>query len=243
MIDLGRHLVLQHLLFAFFAIAAPAWDFYATRRLKKNPGSVRKIGYYKTVCAGLWIASFVAVATAGIHDVFTIAPTPEDAAWLFGHAWVRILVDAAIVLFVGVVFLPCAAVAWKRLKNRPRTYRSAESLKSFEYFLPATLTERRWWAFTSVTAGCCEEILFRGFMLHYLHVLPWTMNLTLALLISSLIFGWNHLYAGVGGAIGSAMAGFLLGLLFLLSGNLLLPIALHALVDLRMLVILKTPSE
>jgi len=42
------------------------------------------------------------------------------------------------------------------------------------------------------TAGVCEETLFRGFMLHYLHVFPWTLNLSLALLISSVIFGFNH---------------------------------------------------
>jgi membrane protease YdiL (CAAX protease family) len=76
-----------------------------------------------------------------------------------------------------------------------------------------------------------------------LHVSPWTLNLTLALVISSLIFGLGHLYGGVGGVVESAITGFLLGLLFMLSGNLLLPIILHALIDLRMLVILRPPDE
>jgi CAAX protease family protein len=235
--------MLQHLLFAFLAIALPAWDFYATRRLKKNPGSAQKIGYYKTLCALLWIASVVAVATVGTHAVFTMTPMRDDAAWLFGHAWVRSLVETAIVLFVGLAFMSCITVAWKKLNNRPRTYRSAEALKSFEYFFPATRTERHWWVLVCITAGFCEETLFRGFMLHYLHVSPWTLNLTLALMISSLIFGLGHLYGGVGGLIESAITGFLLGLLFMLSGNLLLPIILHALIDLRMLVILRPPAE
>lgn len=239
----ARYLLLWHLLFAFLAIIAPAWDFYATRRLKKNPGSVQKIGYYRTLCAWLWIASFVAVATVGFREVFTIAPMPDDAAWLFGHGWVRFLVEVVIALFFGMTFLPCATVAWKKLKNRPRTYRSAEALRSFEYFFPATQPERHWWVFVCVTAGLCEETLFRGFMLHYLHVFPWTLNLTLAVLISSLVFGLNHLYGGVGGVVGSATGGFLFGLLFLLGGNLLLPIVLHALIDLRMLVILPTRAE
>lgn len=153
------------------------------------------------------------------------------------------LVEALIGLFFGVTLLPYATVAWKRLKKRSRTYRSAAALKSLEYFLPATHTERRWWVLVCITAGVCEETLFRGFMLHYLHVLPWTLNLTLALLISSVIFGLNHLYEGIHGVIGSALAGFLFGLLFLLGGNLLLPIIVHALVDLRALVILPTRAE
>jgi membrane protease YdiL (CAAX protease family) len=138
---------------------------------------------------------------------------------------------------------PYAAVAWKKLKNRPRSYRAADALKSFEYFFPATRTERNWWVLVCITAGFCEETLFRGFLLHYLHVFPWTLNLTLALVISSLIFGMNHLYGGVGGVVGSAIGGFLLGLLFLLGGNLLLPIILHAVIDLRMLLILRPPVE
>ena len=134
-------------------------------------------------------------------------------------------------------------MGWKKLNNRPRTYRSAKALRSLEYFFPATQTERHWWVLVCITAGVCEETLFRGFMLHYLHVLPWTLNLTLALLISSLVFGLNHLYGGVGGVVGSAIGGFLFGLLFLLSGNLLLPVVLHALTDLRVLVILPTIAE
>jgi len=235
--------MLQHLLFAFLAIAVPAWDFYATRRLKNNPGSLQKIGYYKCLCGLLWTASFVAVITVGLREVLTIAPLPDDAAWLFGRPWVKYLAETAIVLFVGLAFLSCVTVAWKKLNNRPRTYRSAEALKPFEYFFPATRTERRWWVLVCVTAGCCEEVLFRGFMLHYLHVFPWTLNLTLALLISSLIFGLNHLYGGIRGVVESATGGFVLGLLFLLSGNLVLPIILHALMDLRMLVILRPPVQ
>src|ERR1039457_459573 len=123
---LGGRPMLQHLLFAFVAIALPAWDFYATRRLKKNSGSAQKIGYYKTLCALLWIVSVVAVATVGIHAAFNVTPMRDDAAWLFGHAWVRYLVETAIVLFVGLAFMSCITIAWKKLTNRPRPYRSEE---------------------------------------------------------------------------------------------------------------------
>ncbi len=235
--------MLQHLLFAFLAIVVPTWDFYSTRRLKKNPGSEQKIGYYKSLCTGLWIASLVAVATVGFRKIFTITPQPDDAAWLFGHVWVRFLAKTVIVLFVGVTFMSCLIVAWKKLNNRPRTYRSAEALKSLDYFLPANRKERNWWVLVCISAGVCEETLFRGFMLGYLHMSPWALNLTLAMLISSAIFGLSHLYEGLGGALGSAIAGLLFGVMFLLGGNLLFPIILHIFIDLRALVILRPPSE
>lgn len=60
---------------------------------------------------------------------------------------------------------------------------------------------------------------------------------------AGLVAGVVGSHTGAGGVAGSALAGVLLGLLFMLSGSLLLPIVLHTLVDLRMLVILRAPSQ
>jgi len=235
--------LVQHLLFVFLLVVAPAWDFYDTRRLKKNPGSPQKIRYYRTLAAWLWISSIVALVAVGWRALFTINPAPGEIPWLLEHAWVFYVVEVVIALFVALTLLPLAVVFWKKVKKQPRKYSSADALKSFDYFFPATWTERRWWVFLCITAGVCEETLFRGFLLHYLHVFPWTLNLTLALLISSVMFGLNHLYAGTSGVASSAVTGLLLGLLFLLTGNLLLPMVLHAALDLRMLAILRPPTE
>jgi uncharacterized protein len=235
--------LLQHLLFFFLLVVAPIWDLYATPKLKRNPGSGQKIRYYKTICAWLWIASALAAVAVGFRQLFTISPSPGEISWLLPHPWVRYLAEALIAILVILsVVLPVGIVTWKKLTKRPRKYSSA-ALKSFSYFFPATWTERRWWVFVSITAGVCEETLFRGFMLHYLHVFPWTLNLTLALLISSVIFGFNHLYEGAGGVAGTAIVGFLFGLLFLLTGNLLLPIIFHGVIDLRMLAVLRPPAD
>lgn len=58
-----------------------------------------------------------------------------------------------------------------------------------------------------------------------------------------MIFGVNHLYTGIAGVAANCVLGFLIGLLFVLTGNLLLPIVFHALTDLRMLLILRPPAE
>jgi len=235
--------LMQHLLFLFLLVVAPIWDLYYTRKLKRNPSSEQKIRYYKTLCTWLWIASALAVVPIGFRPLFTITPSPGEISWLLLHPSIRHLVEALIAIFVVIsVVLPVGTVIWKKLTKRPLKYSSA-ALKSFSYFFPATWTERRWWVFVCITAGVCEETLFRGFMLHYLHVFPWTLNLTLALLISSVIFGFNHLYQGAGGVAGTAIVGFLFGLLFLLTGDLLLPIIFHSVMDLRMLAILRPPAD
>ena len=234
-----------HLLFFFLLIVAPVWDLYAIPKLKRNPSSENKIRYYKMICGWMWIGSALAVAAIGYRPLFTINPSPAEISWLLPHRWVCYLVEALMAItFIIIVVLPAGMVMRKKLMKRPLKYSAgAAAVKSFGYFLPATWTERRWWVFVSITAGVCEEILFRGFMLHYLHVFPWTLNLTLALLISSVIFGIHHLYQGASGVAGTAIFGTFFGLLFLLTGNLLLPIILHAVMDLRLLVILRPPAD
>ena len=235
--------LMQHLLFLFLLVVAPIWDLYDTRKLKRNPSSEQKLRYYKTFCTWLWLASALAVVAVGFRPLFSISPQPGEISWLLPHPWVRYLVEALIAIFVIIsVVLPVGIVIWKKLTKRPRKYSSA-ALKSFSYFFPATWTERHWWVFVCITAGVCEEVLFRGFMLHYLHVFPWTLNLTLALLLSSVIFGFNHLYQGAGGVAGTAIVGFLFGLLFLLTGTLTLPIIFHVVMDLRLLAILRPPAD
>jgi membrane protease YdiL (CAAX protease family) len=242
MMSLPAATAVQHLLFFFLVVVTPIWDYYETSRLKQDPQSHRKIRYYQTLSAWLWIAAGVACLAVGWRPLFTIAPSPGDAAWLLGHAWTRHLFGAAIAVFMALVLVPAVIAIWKNVSKKPRKYSSADALESLSFFLPATWTERRWFGFLCVTAGICEEILFRGFLLHYLHVSPLSVNLTLALLVSAIICGLQHLYQGSGGAASTVVGGLLFGVLFLLTGNLLLPILFHAVMDLRILLLLRPPA-
>ena len=61
-----------------------------------------------------------------------------------------------------------------------------------------------------------------------------------AVIASSVVFGFEHLYQGVVGVISTAVLGFALAAVYLLTGNLLVPMILHALIDFRVLLILRT---
>ena len=160
--------MMQHALFLFLLVVAPIWDLYAIPKLKRNLSSEYKIRYYKLLCAWMWIASAVAVVAIGFRPLFTINPPPGEISWLLPHPWVRYLVEALItVAAIIIVVLPVGVVIWKKLTKRPLKYSAAAALKSLSYFLPGTWTERRWWVFVSITAGVCEEILFRGFVTWY----------------------------------------------------------------------------
>ncbi|MHB8301691.1 MAG: CPBP family intramembrane glutamic endopeptidase [Acidobacteriaceae bacterium] len=118
-----------------------------------------------------------------------------------------------------------------------------KQLAAVSMFLPETKTERRWFVLVSLTAGICEEFLYRGFLIHYLHSLSLHLELWMALLLSSVIFGLAHVYQGVKGILQTALLGFFFGLIFLMSGTLLLPILLHVLIDLRILLLLPRTKD
>jgi membrane protease YdiL (CAAX protease family) len=91
----------------------------------------------------------------------------------------------------------------------------------------------------ALTAGFCEEVLFRGFMIGFLSESPLKLGMAAALAISSALFGLNHAYQGAKGVVSTAVAGLGFGLAFLLSGHLLLGVLLHALVNLQVAFVLR----
>jgi membrane protease YdiL (CAAX protease family) len=53
--------------------------------------------------------------------------------------------------------------------------------------------------------------------------------------VTAIVFGWAHLYQGLTGVLATGALGGLLAILYAATGSLLLPVLLHALLDLRVL--------
>lgn len=81
--------------------------------------------------------------------------------------------------------------------------------------------------FISLLAGICEEVLFRSVIQGGLSALTGPVT---ALIVASVLFGVAHLVT-LAYAIIAAAIGAYLGLLWLLGGNLLIPITAHAAYD------------
>jgi membrane protease YdiL (CAAX protease family) len=105
--------------------------------------------------------------------------------------------------------------------------------KEIAFILPRTKTERIFWILLSITAGICEEIGFRGYVLTKLNLFLNNWYLTVA--ISSICFGLGHFYQGVGGIILTATYGLLFCLLFIWRKSLVPGIFAHSLQDLTAL--------
>lgn len=94
---------------------------------------------------------------------------------------------------------------------------------------PLSSKERRAFALLSITAGVCEEILYRGLLIGSLAM---AMGTWPAVVLSTVIFGLGHAYQGWKGIGKTAGVGLALALFAVGSGSLFIPILLHAVVDL-----------
>jgi membrane protease YdiL (CAAX protease family) len=102
--------------------------------------------------------------------------------------------------------------------------------------LPRNRGELPYGAGLALTAGVVEELLFRLALPALLFGVFGSGPLAFGL--AALLFGALHLYQGPLGVGFAFLLGVLFTALYLLSGSILLPIALHALIDLRSLVLI-----
>lgn len=137
--------------------------------------------------------------------------------------------------FLGIVLaatLLSVLLAWLVPPVR-RFY--ARQLASVKELLPVTGPEL--WTFGGVafSAGICEEILARGLLLAYCADFAPSLTRVSAIAITSAIFGFGHLYQGWKGVLLTGAVGALFAYLYIDSGSLLIGMAVHTLIDLRIL--------
>jgi membrane protease YdiL (CAAX protease family) len=102
--------------------------------------------------------------------------------------------------------------------------------------LPRNRPELGWGAALSVNAGIVEEGLFR-LALPALLVIA-TGEPISAFLLAALVFGALHAYQGWLGVVATTVVGLLFTLLYVVSGSIVLAMLVHALFDLRTLVVI-----
>jgi membrane protease YdiL (CAAX protease family) len=95
--------------------------------------------------------------------------------------------------------------------------------------LPKKLPEILAWIAVSITAGVCEELIYRGYLQQQLHALAG--NLPFAILGQGLVFGLVHCYQGWKSTIVACVIGVLLGALAAWRRNLRANVIVHAWID------------
>ena len=103
-----------------------------------------------------------------------------------------------------------------------------------QYIIPVNWDEFKPYIFLAFSAGICEEIVFRGFLItyifHYVGDMPYGQ--WIAMVIPALVFSLSHLYQGWWAVLKICIISLLFGAIFIYSGSLILVIAIHVFIDL-----------
>jgi membrane protease YdiL (CAAX protease family) len=125
--------------------------------------------------------------------------TPKDVA-----------VDASLALGLWV--------AWMLVEKGWARFFGPSNAASVQTFLPRRAGEILLWIGVSISAGICEELVFRGYFQKQFEV--FTRGKWIALVLQAVLFGISHGYQGVEACVKIAIFGALFGLLALWRGSL-----------------------
>ena len=111
----------------------------------------------------------------------------------------------------------------------------AVQLRPVAALLPRSTAERRVFVLLALTAGVCEEVLYRGFGLAALRWAAPGLGNGALIVLTAAAFGLAHLYQGRMGVALTGLAGAYFAWIAISTGSLVPAMVLHALLDLRIL--------
>lgn len=209
--------------------------------------------FYRRTLVYEWVSALLALIALGF-DKAKLTPVLLDenhtplGQWLssmgkdfdramLGGVSLGVLIGLGLMIFVRLRARRRGATP---LTNAPLT-KLRKFLPDFSAFLPTTGRERLLFAAVALSAGICEEIVYRGWLLFSLHDIFGIAG-GAAVLVAAAIFGLAHQYQGPLGVLSATLAGLLMGILYVATGTLLVPILLHSLIDLRFAILPSSSS-
>lgn len=217
--------ILDHTLVFLVAIGLPLWASITYRRFLarvKAGGGAARLSEYKWTTAIQWCIAGLALAVWAHHD--------RDFAMLGfqlpvgTRSWLVAALCVALAAFFVKQSFDLRAPGADLSDLGPQ-------LEPVRDLMPQSKRELRWFMVVSCTAGFCEEVLYRGYLLRYLDSLSEDIGPWSAVLIAGCAFGFAHAYQGTAGILKTGVVGLLAGSFLVLGGSLWPLILLHAVVD------------
>lgn len=220
--------IADHILFFLLGIIMPFRSIQAQKQIKElEYSTTTKIQMYWINGFGLWAMAVIVLLVWWFSDRVVMdlglnwPPPPLDR-----------ISGTLVITFIILYLLDVGSeLATKALREK-----TFERWTTDMPFLPAKDVEWLHFNFLSLSAGICEEIVFRGFFITYLYsllqFLPIQTAQILAVLFPAIIFGFVHYYQGWKAMLKISLMAVLFGYIFMLTGSLWLLILLHFLVDL-----------
>jgi membrane protease YdiL (CAAX protease family) len=188
-----------HTIFLLAVIAVwSALGYFGTLRMRPVQNPHRAAMYVLTI---LWEWSVVAYVAWGAKRHGSSLRELIGGKWNNLKAFLKDAVIAAGFWLIALAVLFCTAVALHATRTG----------QNIRFLLPQNQLEIFLWILTSITAGFCEEVIFRGYFQRQFSA--WAGNVPAGVLLSAAVFGAAHIYQGWKSAIIIVVYGLLFGIL------------------------------
>ncbi len=205
------------------AVIWPAWAMrsyraYLTRVRAGVPGA-RLAAYAQGMIVQWLLATTAVVIWVSLARDWNALGMARPIGW---QGWAATGVAVAL---GGLLLLQTVVVA-----RRPETHADVRAgIAAYADLLPVSRSDLSGFVALAITAGVCEELLFRGYLgwvlAHWLG--NWGGQAG-----AVVVFALAHAYLGRTAIVRALLAGVVVAVLYLWSGSLLPSILLHALIDL-----------
>jgi membrane protease YdiL (CAAX protease family) len=169
----------------------------------------------------LWEWFLLAIAVVGLRNRKALLRNWIGEGWHGATTLLHDLGAAAIFWLVAITVLNIAAILLKHAGLNPN-----EARETVTKIAPHGRLEILLWTALSITAGLCEEIIFRGYLQQQFASLAG--KLWIGVVLSALVFGAAHAYEGLAAMLVLALYGALFGVLAVLRRNLRAGMMAHA---------------
>jgi uncharacterized protein len=209
------------LIFLFLAVILPWRGRQRLTKLLSNSqvGTVERLSLYASTIAFQWAAVAVVGWRAWAHGY-----SPSELGLVF-----RWRTGLILAMAMGATLL--AALQWFNLRRMGRLPPSRRGILQdlASRLFPQSGVELLPYFALAVTAGVCEEFLYRGFTMAVLTRAE--LPLWSVVLLSAVLFGLAHIYQGVGGFVSTLFIGTVFGMARIAYDSLAPVIVWHAAVD------------
>ena len=215
---------LDVLLVVVFAVVLPLWSHFLSwprhvRAVEGGDSRARSRIYVRTLIEQ-WVLVLAAVALFVVYRrTFSVLWLAPPVGW---RAWVGFALPLGYIVLV--VLQGRAIVASSSTLSRLRS-----KLQPLHALIPHTRDEYRLFVPLAVTAGICEEFLFRGYLVW---VLAFWIGVLPGAIVSMVVFGLAHGYQGGKFGFRAFGVGVVLGVMAVVTRSLLPGMLLHAAIDL-----------
>jgi membrane protease YdiL (CAAX protease family) len=209
------------LIFLVLAVVLPWRGRAKLQKLLAKPtvDAPERVGLYASTIAFQWIAVAVVGWRVWAHRLTA--------------AELGLVIPSRLVIFT-VAIVGAVVLSGLQVLNLRRVGRSSSKMKASiqalaERIFPQSSVEFAPYIALAVTAGVCEEFLYRGFAIAALTRVG--LPVWLVIVLSAILFGVAHLYQGRGGLVGTMIIGIAFGIARVAYNSIVPVVFWHAGID------------